>query len=120
MGSSNSRFQPRSVTGFDRLPQPLHGELDILRLQMAPALDHGLIPLLWEALEIFRSVLAGRIALSGEFLADEGVSWHHAIEAQTMAHGQSAKRLGWCGPALCLLFPATGRLWLTARPGDVT
>jgi hypothetical protein len=45
IGSSNSRFQPRSVTGLDRLPQPLHGEFDILRLQAAPALDFGLVPL---------------------------------------------------------------------------
>src|SRR5258706_1323046 len=46
------------------------------------------------------------VRLSGEFFADKRISWHRAIEAQTMAHGQSAKRLGWCSPALCLLFPA--------------
>jgi hypothetical protein len=28
-----------SAAAFDRLPQPLHGELDILRLRVAPALD---------------------------------------------------------------------------------
>jgi len=68
MGSSNSRFQPRSVTGFDRLTQPLHGEFDVLRLQMAPALDHSLIPLLGEALEVFRGVPAGGVAPPGNAL----------------------------------------------------
>jgi hypothetical protein len=67
IGSSmNSRFQPRSVTGLDRLPQPLHGEFDILRLQVAPALDFGLVPLFREALEILRSQLPGGRALPGE------------------------------------------------------
>src|SRR5258705_2638886 len=49
---------------------------------MAPTLDHGLIPLLGEALEIFRSVLAGGIALSGEFLADERVYGHGVFSLQ--------------------------------------
>jgi hypothetical protein len=46
IGSSNSRFQPRSVTALDRLPQSLHGKFDILRLQVSPALDLGLVELL--------------------------------------------------------------------------
>jgi len=79
MGSSNARFQPRSATGLDRLAQPLHRELDILRLQKAPTLDLGLIAALGEALKVFRSVLTGRIAILGELLADEEVSWHRAI-----------------------------------------
>src|SRR5260370_32626168 len=79
IGSSNSRFQPRSVTGLDRLAQPLHREFDALRLQMAPALDFGLVPLLWKALEIFRGQLPGGRALPGEFLADERVSCHRAL-----------------------------------------
>jgi hypothetical protein len=54
-------------------------ELDILRLQMAPALDFGLVPLFWKALEVFRGQLFGGRALSGEFLADERVSCHRAL-----------------------------------------
>jgi hypothetical protein len=41
IGSSNRRFQPRSATGLDRLSQPL-----LLRLQLAPAFDLGLVELL--------------------------------------------------------------------------
>ena len=72
IGSSNSRFQPRSVTALNRLAQPLHRKFDILRLQLAPALDLGLVPLFRKALEII-PLLA---ALPSEFLADERVSWH--------------------------------------------
>ena len=46
IGSSNSRFQPRSVTALNRLAQPLHRKFDILRLQVSPALDLGLVELL--------------------------------------------------------------------------
>jgi len=46
---------------------------------MAPALDLGLVPLLGEALEIFRGQLFGGIALSGEFLADEWVLRHRVF-----------------------------------------
>ena len=42
------------IGGLDRLPQPLHSEFDILRLQMAPALP-------------------------SELLADERVSCHRAL-----------------------------------------
>ena len=65
------RQWPRSV--------PLHGEFDVLRLQMAPAIDRGLVPVFWEAVEIFRGQLFGGRALSGEFLADERVSCHRAL-----------------------------------------
>src|SRR5260370_20429597 len=60
---------------IDRLAQPLHRELDVLRLQLAPALDFGLITVLREALEIFRGKPPGGRAVLGEFLVDEGV-WH--------------------------------------------
>ena len=63
IGSSNSRFQPRSVTALNRLAQPLHRKFDILRLRLAPALDLGLVPLFWEALEILRGQLSGGRAL---------------------------------------------------------
>jgi hypothetical protein len=36
-----------------RLPRPLHRELDIVRLDLAPALDLGLEPVLRVPLEIF-------------------------------------------------------------------
>ena len=58
-----------SAISLDRLPQPLHGEFDVLRLQMAPALDLRLVSVLREALEIFRSELLGGVALPGELLA---------------------------------------------------
>jgi hypothetical protein len=35
IGSSKGRFQPRSATGLDRLAQSLHGEFDIVGLQVA-------------------------------------------------------------------------------------
>src|SRR6266851_146905 len=67
IGSSNSRFQPRSVTGLDRLAQPLHGEFDVLRLQLAPALDLSLVMVLGEALEVFRGQPPGCRALLGKY-----------------------------------------------------
>src|SRR5258705_1560327 len=59
---------------LDRFAQPLHGELNILRLQLAPSLDLGLVPVFWEALEIFGGQPPGGSALPCEFLADERVS----------------------------------------------
>ncbi len=44
-----------------------------MRLQKAPALDLGLVPIFRKALEIFRSVLPGGVAVLGEFLANERV-----------------------------------------------
>ena len=83
IGSSNSRFQPRSTIGplatiLDRLPQPLHSELDILRLQLAPAFDLSPIARLGEALEIFLGMFPGGRALAGEFFTNERVSGHCA------------------------------------------
>jgi hypothetical protein len=45
------------TAGVDRFAQPLQSELDIVRLQMAPALDLGLASILREALEVFRREL---------------------------------------------------------------
>jgi hypothetical protein len=42
------------IVGVDRFAQPLHNEFDIVRLQMAPALDLGQVLILREALEVFR------------------------------------------------------------------
>ncbi len=78
MGSSKRRFQPRSATGalavVDRLAQSFHRELNILRLQLAPALDLGLVALLWEIPEISLGQLPGGRALARELLADVGGS----------------------------------------------
>src|SRR5258707_15442844 len=73
--SVSSTFTP----ALNRLAQPLHGELNILRLKFAPALDFSLEPLFREALEIFRGQLFCGRALPGEFLADKGVSWHRGF-----------------------------------------
>jgi hypothetical protein len=47
------------IFGIDWFAQPLQREFDIVRLQMAPALNLGLVSILREALEIFRSELSG-------------------------------------------------------------
>ncbi len=60
----------RESVALARLAQPLHRELDILRLQMAPALDFGLVSIFWEALEIFRGQLFGGCSLAREFFAE--------------------------------------------------
>jgi hypothetical protein len=50
------------IFGIDWFAQLLQSELDIVRLQMAPALDLGLVSILREALKIFRSELSGGCA----------------------------------------------------------
>jgi len=58
-----SRWRPLSYSAaaLDRFAQPLHRKFDILGLQLAPALDHGLVPLLGEALEILRGQLLAAV-----------------------------------------------------------
>jgi hypothetical protein len=55
---------------LDRLPQPLHGEFDILRLQLAPAFYLSPLAVLREALQVFRDQPSGCRALLGVFLVD--------------------------------------------------
>jgi hypothetical protein len=50
------------IVGIDRFAQPLDRELDIVRLQMAPALDLGLVPVLRVTLEVFRGELLSGLA----------------------------------------------------------
>ena len=69
---------PASRSSIDWLAQPFQGEFDVGRLQVAPALDPGLVSVLWVALEILIGGLSGHRALPGELLADEGVSRHGA------------------------------------------
>jgi hypothetical protein len=57
-------------------------------LQVAPALDLGLISVLREARKILRRKLFGGRALPSEFLADERVSGHGAIKAPRAAVGK--------------------------------
>ena len=77
----------KSTEVIDRLAQPLHCKFDVLRLQMAPALDLGLVALLWEIPEISLGQLPGGRALPGEFLVNERVSGHGAIEARQRRAG---------------------------------
>jgi hypothetical protein len=50
------------TVGIDRLTQPLDRELDIVRLQVAPALDLGLVSILRVTLEVFRGEFSGGCA----------------------------------------------------------
>src|SRR5450432_1117394 len=62
---------------WNRLPYPLHREFDVCRLQIAPALNLGLIPILRIAGEVFLGQFSGGGMLSGELLANEGVLRHY-------------------------------------------
>jgi hypothetical protein len=62
IGSSKRRFQPRLATGVDRLAQALHRKFDVVGLEMAPALNLCLVPILGEALKVFCSELFSRDA----------------------------------------------------------
>jgi len=110
-----------------------HREFDILRLQMAPALDLGLVPFFREALEMLGSQLKRDDALPGEFLANEGVFRHrtagesgHALSKRDLSEpiinlrakpledhalrwGCNPRAIGWAvaGVAAC---------WATANP----
>jgi hypothetical protein len=78
------------VNGF---AEPLHGEFDILRLQMAPALYLGLVPVLGESLEIFLGHLSGGRALPGELLADVWVSGHALLKRGRARHANRQPNL---------------------------
>jgi hypothetical protein len=89
--SGVTRLRPgaESAAQLDRLAQPLHDEFEVLRLQMAPVLELGLVPLVREALVIFPNCLPGGRALLCELLADERVSGHGCIKAPRAAIGKS-------------------------------
>jgi hypothetical protein len=70
-------FQPRSATMVDGLAEPLHGEFDVVRLEVAPALDFGEVTVLRKSLKVFRGELSGGDPQSGELFADVRV-WGHA------------------------------------------
>jgi hypothetical protein len=53
-----------------RLLQPLHRELDIGRLNLSPALDLGLVALLWVPLEVFSRQLSSEGQVAGELFSD--------------------------------------------------
>jgi hypothetical protein len=75
-----------------------HREFDILLLQLAQAVDLGVVALFWKALEIFRGQLFGGGALFGDFLADKRVSWHGAIKMLRAGRRASvqARRVLYC------------------------
>jgi hypothetical protein len=50
------------IVGINRFAQPLQSELDIVRLQMAPSLDLGLVSIPRGAREIFRRELLRGLA----------------------------------------------------------
>ena len=64
------------MTLFERLSEPLHRKLDIPRLKLPPAVDHGLISILRIALEIFPGVLPRVGLFFGELLSDKRVFCH--------------------------------------------
>ncbi len=97
----------RRIAVFSRGQSPpsigsrrLHGELDVLRLQLAPALDFGLVSLFRKALEIFRGQLLSGRALPGEFLADKRVSWHGGFSLQQTQLANESMAPNY--PGLCL------------------
>jgi hypothetical protein len=54
-------------------PQPLHREFKVVGLQMPPAFDLGLMPVLEKAREVFPDESPVGGAFAGEFLVDVGV-----------------------------------------------
>ena len=61
-----------SAAILDRLAQALHGEFDVLRLQLAPAFDLGLVALFRKTLEIFRGQLFGGLRSLVNFSRTKG------------------------------------------------
>ena len=57
-----------------RLPQPLHHELNIVRLDLSPALDLSLVSVLWVTLKVFPRQLSGEGQVAGELLTDVRVA----------------------------------------------
>jgi hypothetical protein len=90
-------FSRDQESGGNRLPQPLHGEFDVIGLEVAPALVFRLVEVLREALKAFRGDLFSRDALLGEPLADERVSGHALLKrdlsGQAMKRGKSVEML---------------------------
>jgi hypothetical protein len=90
----NRRFQPRSTTGFDRLAQPLHGEFDVLRLQIALALDFGHVPIFREALKILEGECSGGVGLRARMNTSAATDASSAPPAPQSAVGKSGTRSG--------------------------
>jgi hypothetical protein len=70
------------------------GELDVVGLEVAPALDFRLVAVLREALKVFRGDLFSRDALSGELLADKRISGHRTIKAPPLRRNNTTT--SWC------------------------
>jgi hypothetical protein len=54
----------------------LHDKLDVLRLDLTPALDLGLVPVLRVTLKVFPRQLSGEGQVAGELLADVRITGH--------------------------------------------
>src|SRR5258705_12216898 len=92
IGSSNRRFHPRSADIIDGITQALHSELDVIGMEVAPALNLGEVAAFREPLKVFRGELSGGYAQSGEFLADERVSGH--VPLKRSRGGEAIPRYG--------------------------
>jgi hypothetical protein len=75
---------------IDGLAEPLHGEFDVVRLEVAPALDFGEVTVLRKPLKVFRGELSGGDALPGELLADVRVSGHAPLKRGRSGQGKPA------------------------------
>ena len=73
-----------------RLAQPLHREFDVLRLNLSPAIDLGLVPVFRESLKIFAGQLSRKGKVACELFSDVGIAWHCGSLAPPRARQQVA------------------------------
>ncbi len=73
---SSARTQRCIILLIARRPQPLHCELDILRLDPSPALDLGLVPVFGKPFEVFPGELSREGKIPGELFSNAGVAGH--------------------------------------------
>ena len=65
LGTTN-RYHEAGFGLVEQFYDAMDKRVRLIRLQLAPALDLGLVPLFWEALEILRGQLSGGRALADE------------------------------------------------------
>jgi hypothetical protein len=88
--------EQRSATGLDRFPQPPHRECDILRLQLAPAVDLGVVALFRKALEIFRDQTFGGVRSLVNFSRTNGSRGMGLSKCCGRGGAQAFKPAGFC------------------------
>jgi hypothetical protein len=81
VGGVGGEFRQAFLFRIDRLAQALHSELDVVGVQMPPALDLSLIPVLRKAFEILLGELSDDRSFADEFLADEWVAHGRDVSA---------------------------------------